>query len=129
MMRIFKVGLLSLFLTILLIACNNTEVDDKTAEKYIALSEEVLSLLNDKQYEKLIKLFDRNFRVNVTENGFQNIEPLIEDSGEFIEIEQTSVEREKDYYVVILATKYSKEHRIFTIKYDYNDEVSELLVQ
>lgn len=128
-MRLLKLGLLSLFLTTVLIACNNTEVDDETAEKYITLSEEVLTLLNDKQYEKLIKRFDRNFRVNVTENGFQNIEPLIEDSGEFIAIEQTSVEREKDYYVVILATKYSQEHRIFTMKFDYNDEVSELLVQ
>lgn len=127
--RWLQISLLSVFLFIGLIGCNNTDVSEETAEKYIELSEEVITLLNSKQYEELIELFDRNFRVNVTKDGFQNIESLLDDSGDFVTIEQTSVEREEDYYVVIHAVKYSKEHRIFTIKYDHNDEVSELLVQ
>lgn len=127
--RWLQISLLSVFLFIGLIGCNNIDVSEETAEKYIELSEEVITLLNSKQYEELIELFDRNFRVNVTKDGFQNIESLLDDSGDFVTIEQTSVEREEDYYVVIHAVKYSKEHRIFTIKYDHNDEVSELLVQ
>lgn len=128
-MKYLKMSLLTFFIMLTLIACGNSEVDDETAEKYIIESEQIVSLLNNKQYEEVIDKFNRDFRVGVTIDGLKNLEPLIEDSGEFIAVERTSVEREKEYYVVILATKYSKEHRIFTVKFDRNDEVSELLVQ
>ena len=128
MFRLVILGLIS-FLIFTIFGCNQTEISEEKANKYIKLSEEIITLLNNQQYEDLIERFDRNFRVNVTKDGFQNLEPLIEDSGDFIEIEKTSVEREKDYYVVIHAVKYSKEHRIFTIKFDHNDEVSDLLIQ
>lgn len=129
MNKILKTLLIITLLTSILSACGNGKIDEETAEKYIAISKDVITLLNNKQYEELIQLFNRDYRVAVTVEGLKNLEPLIEQSGDFIKIDQTSVEREKDYDVAILATKYSNEHRIFTIKFDYNDEISELLVQ
>ena len=118
-----------LLITFFLIACGNTVVDDETAEKYLIEAENVIFLLNERKYDDLLQTFNRDFRLGVKEEGLKNLEPLIEKSGDFIEIERTSVEREQNYYVAILATKYTKEHRIFTIKFDRNDEIAELLVQ
>ena len=119
----------SILIVIGLAACGNTNVAGEDAEPFIERAEEVVSLLNTKQYEELKERFETQLRLQVSEDELKNNEPLIEKSGDFIEIERSSVEKEKNYYVVNLATKYSKEHRIFTIRFNRDMEIGELLVK
>lgn len=121
--------LLIFLFAMILTSCGGEKVTNEDADKFIIKAEKAVKLLNKKKYEDLRQLFDRELRVTVTNDDLKNLEPLLNDSGEFVNIEQTSVERDNNDYLTILATKYSKEHRIFTIRFNRDVEIIDFLVQ
>lgn len=113
----------------LLIACGGEKVDDETAQDYITKAESVINLLNNKQYDELIALFDDNMKAGLTENELVKLEPFIEEGGEFEKIDKSSVEKDNGIYVAVLTANYSNATRIYTISFNENDEVSGLFVK
>lgn len=127
-MRKILLMILSITTIIGLAACGE-KIDDETADKYVSKAEEVVSLLNDKQYDDLRAMFDATMKEELTDTELKQLAPYIEEAGHFETIDKSSVERDDPYYVVILSVKYSNDTLIYTISFNENDEVSGLFVQ
>src|SRR5699024_72341 len=105
------------------VACGGNKVDDATSEKYITKSEEIVSLLNEGNYEEVFAQFDEEMKAGLPVNDMEELTPIIEESGDFEEIDKSSVE-EDGYYVTVLVAKYSEENRVFTVSYNDKEEVA-----
>lgn len=105
------------------------KVDDATSEKYIAKAEEVVSLLNEGNYKEIHAMSDGQMATALSEEGMEELTPIIEQSGNFDKIDKSSVEEKDDFYIVVLITKYSKDKRIFTITFNGQDEVAGLFIK
>ena len=57
------------------------------------------------------------------------IEPVIEQSGNFEQIEKSTVEEKDGMKIVVLVAQYSNDKRVFTISYDGEDKIAGLFVQ
>lgn len=120
---------ISLLTVIFIASCGGEKVTDKDAEPFIFTAKEAVTLLNDKKYDDLRQLFDRELRVTISDVNLQNLEPTLNKSGNFVNIEHTSVEKDKNDYLIILAAKYAKEHRIFTVRFNREVEIIDFLMQ
>ncbi|WP_338752639.1 DUF3887 domain-containing protein [Bacillus sp. FJAT-52991] len=116
-------------LLFLLSACGAAKVDEKTSEKMIKQAKEVVQLLNVQQYEELTETFDSRMKEELTEEKLKEIEPILEESGQFEKFEKSSVEEKDDNYIVVLVAKYEKDERIFTVAFNKSDQVSGLFVK
>ena len=131
-MKKMKIVLMSICMMLLLAACGGEGVDivdDATATKYSQKAEEIVLLLNEGNYSELRETFDAKMKASLTEEQLKEIEPLLQQSGDFEQIDKSSVERTDSMYVVVLVGKYAKENRIFTISFNANNEVIGLFVK
>ena len=120
--------LCSMLITMLLVACGNN-VDDATSETYIAKGKEVVSWINDGQYESVTAQFDETMKANLSATQLAEIKPVIEASGAFQEIKKQSVEEKDGLKVVVLVAQHEQEKRIYTITYNSNDQIAGLFIQ
>jgi len=128
-MRKKLVVFISIAFIVMLAACGGEKVDDETATKYISKAEEIIHLLNDEDYGAVVDEFADDFKDDSTEGQLREIQPLIEDSGEFKEVKKSSVEKSDGFFVTVIAGKYSEDDRIFTISFNDDDEVVGLFVK
>lgn len=120
--------ILSTFVILVLVSCGNS-VDDTTSDKYITTAEEIVLLLNDANYEDVHAMFDEQMKLGLPEEAMVELTPIIEQSGDFEEINKSSVEEKDGYYIVVLVANYSEENRVFTISFNDQDEVAGLFIQ
>lgn len=113
----------------MLVACGGNKVEEETAEKYIAEAKEVVNLLNDGNYEEVHSKFDSVMTESLSVVAMEELTPIIEGSGNFQGINKESVEEQDGYYITVLAAKYSKENRIFTITFNKSDEIAGLHIR
>ena len=124
-----KISLLlcSVLLALALAACNN--VDDATAETYIAKAEEVVKFLNEGEFEQITAQFDAQMAAQLSAEQLTQITPVLDASGEIEKYEKQSVQEKDGNKTVVLVAKHSKEKRIYTVTYNSNDEIVGLFVQ
>ena len=111
-----------------LAACGN-KVDEDISEKYITNAEDIVSLLNDANYEEVHAMFDEDMKVGLPAEAMVELTPVIEQSGDFEKVNKSSVEEKDGYYMVVLAVNYSEENRVFTISFNDQDEVAGLWIK
>ena len=87
--------MISVLTVLVLVACGGNKVDDATAEKYITKAEEIVSLLNENNYKEVHAMFDEEMEKGLPVDDMEELSPVINQSGEFEEIDKSSVE-EKD---------------------------------
>lgn len=113
----------------MLVACGGNKVDDSTAEKYITQAEEIISLLNESNYEEVHAMFADEMKTGLPLEEMEELTPVIEESGNFEEIDKASVEEEDGLYISVLVAKYSDENRVFTITFNDKEEVAGLFIK
>lgn len=128
MKKIISLNLI-LLLTIILAACTGSKVDDETAKQYFSQSEQVVSLLNDKQYEELHELFNDELKSHLSIANLEEISPYIEEAGDFMQIDKKSIQKKEEVYITVLVAKYSEKNRVFTINYNEEKEIIGLFVK
>lgn len=121
--------IISILLVMILAACGGEKVDEETSNKYIAKAEDIIHLLNDGEYENIVDMFADELKAELTIDQLKEIEPILEESGEFVEVKKSSVEKTEGIYVTVIAGKYTEDDRIFTISYNDDDEVVGLFVK
>lgn len=111
-----------------LAACGN-QVDETTADKYIAKATEVVTSLNEGQFDQITAQFDETMKANLTEQQLAEITPILEASGAIEEIKKQSVEEKDQLKVVVLVVQHKEDKRIYTVSYNADDEIAGLFVQ
>lgn len=109
-------------------ACGN-KVDDATADKYIGKAKDVVTLLNEEQYEKVTAQFDNTMKANLTAAQLAEISPILKESGAFEEIKKQSVEEKDGMKVVVLVAQHKNDKRIYTVSYNDKEQIAGLFVQ
>jgi len=127
-MRKMLLVMFSVVAIFVLVACGN-KVDEDISEKYITKAEDIVSLLNDANYEEVHAMFDEEMKVGLPVEAMVELTPVIEQSGDFEKINKSSVEEKDNHYIVVLAANYSEENRVFTVSFNDQDEVAGLWIQ
>lgn len=111
-----------------LAACGN-KVDEETADHYITQAKDVVKLLNEENYEKVVEQFDATMKAGLTAEQLAELRPVIAAFGQFETIEKQSVEEKKGMYVVVLVAKYQEGNHIYTVSFNENNEIAGLFVK
>ena len=127
-MKKWAVILVGIILSAVLVGCGD-KADEDTAQVYSAKAEEVVNWINDKNYDKVTEQFDENLKVQLTAEQLVQIDPVIAASGDFEQVEKSTVEEKDGMKVVVLVAQYSNEKRVFTVTYDGEDKIAGLFVQ
>ena len=127
-MRKMLLVMFSVVTMFVLAGCGN-KVDEDVSEKYITNAEDIVSLLNDANYEEVHAMFDEDMKVGLPVEAMVELTPVIEQSGDFEKINKSSVEEKDGHYIVVLAANYSEENRVFTVSFNDQDEVVGLWIQ
>ena len=122
-------AMLGAVLILMLAACAGSKVDDSTSEKYISQSEEIISLLNESNYEEVRAMFNDEMKTSLPVEDMEELTPIIQGSGSFEEIDKSDVEEKEGLYTTVLVAKYSDENRVYTITYNDDDEVAGLFIK
>lgn len=126
-MRKLLLVMFSVVAMFVLAACGN-KVDEDISEKYITKAEEIVSLLNDANYEEVHAMLDDEAKEGLSEAAMEELTPFFKQSGDFEKINKSSAEEKDGNYTVVLAANYSEENRIFTISFNEQDEVTVLWI-
>ncbi|MEG1557890.1 MAG: DUF3887 domain-containing protein [Oscillospiraceae bacterium] len=121
----------ALLLTVLLCGCSPFSLSKEFDKDALAAkSEEVLEVINTRNYEDILKQMKSELVVGMTASDFEKAwEPALTDSGSFIEIAKTHIsgqETEEDsavYAIVALTCEYENDVRVFTMVFDTNMEL------
>lgn len=127
-MRKLLLVMLSAIIMLVFVACGN-KVDESTTEKFTTKAEDIVLLLNDANYEDVHAMFDEQMKVALPVHDMEQLTPVFEESGDFKEINKSSIEEDEDFYVAVLAAKYSEKNRVFTISFNAEEEVVGLYVK
>lgn len=128
MMKKWKLIVCSMLAVLLLVACGN-KVDDATVSSYVSKGEEVVHLLNNGEFDKIIEQFDEKMKSNLTAAQLADITPVLEASGSYKGIKKQSVQEKDGHKIVVIVGEHSNEDRIYTVTYDANNQISGLFVQ
>ena len=128
MMKKWKLIVCSMLAVLLLAACGN-KVDEESESKYIGKAVEVVNLLNDGEFDKIIEQMDDRMKANVTAAQLAEITPVLEASGSYVGIEKQSVQEKDGNIIVVIVGEHSEDKRIYTVSYDTNDQIAGLFVQ
>jgi len=123
------ITLLGTVLIIMLTACGGNKVEDSTAEIYITQAEEVIDLLNEGNYESVHAMFGDEMKKGLPVEDMEEFTPIIEEAGNFEEIDKASVEEDDGFYITVLVAKYSNEEHVFTITFNDKEEVVGLFIK
>ncbi|HLR42299.1 MAG TPA: DUF3887 domain-containing protein [Pseudogracilibacillus sp.] len=121
--------LLAIGLIIVLSACGEERVDEATAEKYVAKAEEVVLDLNEANYEAVYEQFNTTMKAGLPVEEMKGLGPVIEASGEFDAFDDSVVEMNDGYYVVVLVGLYSNDKRVYTISFNEEGEIGGLYIK
>lgn len=110
-------------------ACGGAKVDDVTVEKYQAVAEEVVFLLNKGDYAEVHTMFDEQMKEGLPVESMGQLTPLIEEAGSFEQVDKFSIEEKDGIYVTVLVAKYNEKKRIYTISFNEDEEVVGLFMK
>src|SRR5690625_7326143 len=113
-MRKMLLVMFSVVAIFVLVACGN-KVDEDISEKYITKAEDIVSLLNDANYEEVHAMFDEARKVGLPVESMVERTPVIEQSGDFEKSNKSSVEEKAGHYIVVLAANKSEGDRLLSV--------------
>lgn len=114
---------------LLLAACGGKKVDDETSQLYTGKAKEVVSLLNEGDTASVQEMLDADMREALTSDQLDEVTGMIRDSGDFKEVDKSSVEEKDGHFITVLAVKYTKGTRVFTITFNDSQEVAGLYIK
>lgn len=114
---------------LVLSACGGSEVDEETSTIYKEKAEEVITLLNEEKTEEISSMLNAEMKAALTEDDLQEVIEIVKASGEFNNIEKSSVEKKDEYYATATSVDYSKENRVYTITFDKNQQIAGLFIK
>ncbi|WP_429949591.1 DUF3887 domain-containing protein [Enterococcus sp. AZ101] len=113
----------------ILTACGE-KVDQETSNKMTAKAEEIVTLINDGNYDKASESFSDKMLEQLNRADFEKaIAPVLEKSGPFETIDKSTVEKKDNFYVVVLVAKYEKEKRVFTISINEKEKIEGFFIK
>ncbi|WP_440895597.1 DUF3887 domain-containing protein [Amphibacillus sp. Q70] len=113
-----------------LAACNGNSADEQTSEALTERTEQVVDLLNNQEYSEMVEYFDETMAAQLPAEVIENeLEPIINESGNFEEFEKSSVEERDGGYTVTLVAKYSETKRVYTVSYNMDDQISGFFIK
>ncbi|GKV69749.1 hypothetical protein NCCP2716_22470 [Sporosarcina sp. NCCP-2716] len=113
----------------LLGACGDKKVEGETADRFIQDAEQVVTLLNDGDTEGVHGMLDATMKEQLTADQLDEVVGIIKESGEYEQVDKSSVEKKDEYYTTVLVVKYSEQKRVFTITFNEQDEVAGLYIK
>lgn len=128
-MKKWSLLFISLMMPLILVACGGNAVDEETADKYTEKAEEVITLINEREYEAITEMFDKQMEEALPVSELKELEPIIDDAGSFEFITKSTVEENDGMYTTVLSADYSEEELIYTITFTNKDEVSGLFIK
>lgn len=114
---------------LLLAACGGKKVDEETANLYKGKAEEVMHFLNEGDVEGVQAMLDDNMKAALTADQLSEVIGIVKESGEFEQVDKSSVEEQNGNFVTVLAVKYSKQSRVYTITFNGQQEVAGLYIK
>lgn len=112
-----------------LVACGE-KVDQETTNKMTAKAEEIVTLINNGNYEKASDFFSDQLQGQLNKADFEkSVAPLLEKSGAFEKFDKSTVEKKDDFYVVVLVAKYEKDKRVFTISINDKEKLEGFFIK
>ncbi|OJG89936.1 hypothetical protein RV15_GL001502 [Enterococcus silesiacus] len=113
----------------MLTACGE-KVDQETSSKMTAKAEEIVTLINDGNYEKASDSFSDQLLNQLNKTDFEKaVAPVLKKSGAFEKFDKSTVEKKDDFYVVVLVAKYEKDKRVFTITINDNEKLEGFFIK
>ncbi|MEC1177789.1 DUF3887 domain-containing protein [Metasolibacillus meyeri] len=128
MKRFYITLISSLCLAVLLAGCGN-KVEEEIAQQYESKAEEIIQFVNKGEFEEITQQFDAKMKASVTAEQLAEITPVIEASGNFVQIKKISIQEKDGVFIVVLVAEYSKDERIYTISYNDKEEIAGLYIQ
>ncbi|WP_086312807.1 hypothetical protein A5821_000359 [Enterococcus sp. 7F3_DIV0205] len=123
-------SMIIIFTGIMLLAACGEKVDQETSTKMTAKAEEVVSLINDGDYEKASESFSDQLLKQLNKTDFEAVvAPLLKKSGNFEKFEKSTVEKKDGFYVVVLVAKYEKDKRVFTISINEKEKLEGFFIK
>src|SRR5690625_6940458 len=116
-------------LIVLFTACQKTNVDSETEEKYVEKGKEVVEALLDLDYETVYEQFNGQMQRELPVEDMHELTPVIEDAGEFEKIETTAIEERDGIYVTDIVTKHEERKLGFTVSFEENGEVAGVYIK
>src|SRR5690625_5491712 len=95
----------ALVLIVLFTACQKTNVDSETEEKYVEKGKEVVEALLDLDYETVYEQFNGQMQRELPVEDMHELTRVIEDAGVFEKIDTTAIEERDGIYVTVIVTK------------------------
>lgn len=128
-MKKICITFLGIVMLVVLTACGWSNVDDATVEKYSTKAEEVITLLNNGNYEEVHAMFDATMKTALPVTDMAEFTPILEESGTFESFHKSTVNEEEGFYITVMIVKYSNEDRVFTITFNDAEEIAGLFVK
>lgn len=119
----------ALVLIVLFTACQKTNVDSETEEKYVEKGKEVVEALLDLDYETVYEQFNGQMQRELPVEDMHELTPVIEDAGEFEKIETTAIEERDGIYVTVIVTKHEEGKLGFTVSFEENGKVAGVYIK
>lgn len=128
-MRRFISTMLGVGFMVLLVACGGGGGDDASTEKYISQAEEVITNLNEGNYEAVHIMFNDEMKNGLPVEDMEELGGIIEGAGDFEKIDKSAVEKQDEYYVTVLDAKYSEKNHVYTISFNDDEEIVGLYIK
>lgn len=128
-MRKLNILMFSLLIILTFTACQQSNVDDQTSDKYTEKGKEVVELLLDGDYEAVYEQFNDEMSTLLPVSEMDELTPVIEEAGEFEEYEVTAVEERDDLFVTVTVTKHEKGKLGFTITFEEDGDIAGLFIK
>ncbi|MEI5988865.1 hypothetical protein A5881_000352 [Enterococcus termitis] len=123
-------SMLTIVIGIMVLAACGEKVDQETTNKMTAKAEEIVTLINNGNYEKASDSFSDQLQGQLNKADFEKaVAPLLEKSGAFEKFDKSTVEKKDDFYVVVLVAKYEKDKRVFTISINDKEKLEGFFIK
>lgn len=124
-----KLAIALAVMSMLLSACGKNGVDDSTKELLIGKAEEVVTLLNEEDFDELRTMLDEPMKEELTVEFLQETADIVKESGSFISFETGSVSMREQYFVAVLPVEYSEDRRVYTVTFNEQQQVAGFFVK
>jgi len=120
--------LMAVMLLMTLAACNSSNIEyDKDAA--IAAAEDVVDVINTRDYEAITALFREDLQADVTADSLEAAwDSSLQEAGEFVGYKKETTRAVNqagvDYIVVVLVSEYENNSLTYTISFDTDMNVA-----
>lgn len=132
-MKLIKLFLIVLLTGFILVGCysKKTVITESNSEERVkATSDEVISMICDEKYDKVIERMSANMKKQITEDKLKEVwEPMKEKLGEFEQISEVNYIKKGKIITVVEIAKFEGGKAQFTITFNEDMEIEGLYLK